>query len=54
MRDVVESDTKSFDVVDITSGNAIKFFENMALIFLRDADTIVGNGEDELVVADVS
>ena len=44
--DIVESDTESFHVVDVASGDAVEFLENMFLVFLGYADAVVGDLDD--------
>lgn len=44
--DIVESDAESFHVVDVAGGDAVEFLENMFLVFLGDADAVVGDLDD--------
>ena len=44
--DIVESDAESFHVVDVAGGDAVEFLENMFLVFLGNADAMVGDLDD--------
>ena len=50
LRDIVESDAEAFYVMDISCGDAVEFLEDMFLVLLGYANTVVGDLKNGIVV----
>lgn len=51
---IVEANAESLHVVYVASRDTVKFLENMLLVLFGDADTVVGDFQDGLVVLGAS